>query len=423
MAGSREEATPLRRSRRAPSVEGLEPRRLLSAADLVGATAARDAYHVDGSGLAVAVIDTGVNYQHEALGGAIGPGHKVAAGFDFADNTSDPSPAPGPQHGTAVAGLIASADPANLGVAPGAGIIPLRVFDQNGQGSFAAIASALQWVINNHSQYHISVVNLSISDGSNASRDGNGQGGGVGPQIEGLIHQLDQMNIPVVTAAGNSYAGSQGMGFPAIDGETISVAALGTNGQLASDAQRLGAAQGGASATKLVAPGTNLIAPVQNNDFAPVTGSSFSAALVSGAIVLLQQIYEARFGSLPSVAALESWLQQGSDPVADAGSGSTFDGLDIPKAAALVPSPAPPPAPAPTPAPTPTPTPTAPVATPATVLPVPAAVVPAAPPTARQARAIRHAARVLALQERRAAIRIKIAHAGAVNRSRAASGG
>lgn len=391
--------------------------------------------------MAVAVIDTGVNYAHEALGGAIGPGHKVAAGYDFADNNPDPSPAPGPQHGTAVAGLIASADPANPGVAPGAGILPLRVFDNNGKGSFAAIAAALQWVIDNHAQYHITVVNLSISDGSNNTRNWNAQDGGVGQQISGLIDQLDRLDIPVVTAAGNSFGGPQGMGFPAIDPETISVSALGADGRLAADAQRLGAAAGGPSATKLVAPGEGLIAPVQNNDFAPVSGTSFSAALVSGAVVLLQQIYQARFGTLPSVAAVEGWLQTGSDPVADPTTASTFDRLDIPKAAALVPSPAPPPTPAPAPvstpapspapiatppAPSPAPAPTpAPIATPTpvTITPAPAAILPAGPLSARQDRLIRHAARVLVARAHPAAPRVKRVHVVGIRRSRAATAG
>ena len=40
--------------------------------------------------MAVAVIDTGVDYNNPALGGGFGPGNKVIAGFDFADNTADP---------------------------------------------------------------------------------------------------------------------------------------------------------------------------------------------------------------------------------------------------------------------------------------------------------------------------------------------
>ena len=50
----------------------------------------RSTYKVDGTGMTVAVIDTGVDYNNPALGGGFGPGDKVIAGYDFADNTSQP---------------------------------------------------------------------------------------------------------------------------------------------------------------------------------------------------------------------------------------------------------------------------------------------------------------------------------------------
>ncbi|MGB0068856.1 MAG: hypothetical protein WBQ11_12470, partial [Isosphaeraceae bacterium] len=56
----------------------------------VCAAAARQAYAVDGTGMTVAVIDTGVDYNNPALGGGFGPGAKVVAGYDFATNTPDP---------------------------------------------------------------------------------------------------------------------------------------------------------------------------------------------------------------------------------------------------------------------------------------------------------------------------------------------
>ena len=92
---------------------------------IVGAAAARQQYGVDGTGMTVAVIDTGVDYNNPALGGGFGPSAKVIAGYDFATNTPDPM-ATSSQHGTAVAGLIGSDDPNNLGVAPGVNIVALR---------------------------------------------------------------------------------------------------------------------------------------------------------------------------------------------------------------------------------------------------------------------------------------------------------
>jgi type VI secretion system secreted protein VgrG len=311
----------------------------------IGASQVRSAYQVNGTGMTVAVIDTGVDYDNPALGGSFGPGARVIAGFDFADNAADPM-ATTSQHGTAVAGLIASADPSDEGVAPGVNIVALRVTDNTNTASLTSIAAALQWVIDHHSQYNITAVNMSLSDGRNYAQDWFAQGGGVPQQVTDLIGRLTAMNIPVVAATGNSFNQQQGEGFTAIDADTISVTATDLSGHLLSNAQRLGSAIGGASATTIAAPGAGFTAPSGASGTTTVDGTSFATPLVTGSVVLLQQIYQARFGTLPTVAQLKSWLVQGSDPVSDPVTGITIGQLDLPKAAALIPQPSPP-APAP----------------------------------------------------------------------------
>ncbi len=304
---------------------------------IVGAAAARQEYDVYGTGMTVAVIDTGVDYNNPALGGGFGPGAKVIAGYDFATNTPDPM-ATSSQHGTAVAGLIGSDDPNNLGVAPGVNIVALRVTGSDNTASLSSIASALQWVVNNHSQYNISVVNMSLSDGGNNAQNWFAQDGGVGEQITNLIGQLQAMNIPVVSATGNSFTGQQGEGFTAIVAGVISVTATDTSDHLLPDAQRLGSVTGMGTMTDLAAPGEGMVAPTGDNGYSCVEGTSFATPLVTGAVVLLQQIYQARFGTLPTVNQVTQWLEQGSDPIYDPVTGLTIGRLDIPKAAALIPS-------------------------------------------------------------------------------------
>ena len=175
---------------------------------ILGASAARSKYGVNGSGMTVATIDTGVDYNNEDLGGGFGPGDKVAYGYDFADGTSDPIAVD--QHGTAVAGLIAGSDPGDPGVAPGADIVALRVFNNSGNSSFENIDAALQWVIDNHGKYNITVVNMSISDGNNYTSNWFAQDGGIGQQITGLIGQLARWTSRSVAAAGNNFSGQQG---------------------------------------------------------------------------------------------------------------------------------------------------------------------------------------------------------------------
>jgi type VI secretion system secreted protein VgrG len=305
---------------------------------IVGAAAARAGYGVDGTGMTVAVIDTGVDYNNPALGGAFGPGAKVIAGYNFASNSPDPM-ATSSQHGTAVAGLIGSQDPNHLGVAPGVNIVALRVVGDNNSADLSNVARALQWVIDNHAQYNITVVNMSLSDGGNYAHNWFANDGGTGQQITDLIGQLRGLNIPVVAATGNSFTGAQGEGFTAVVGGVLSVTATDTTDHLLPDAQRLGSAIGMGTMTDLAAPGKGMIAPSGDNGLATVEGTSFATPLVTGAVVLLQQIYKTRFGVLPTVDQLTGWLELGGDPIHDTVTGITISRLDIPKAASLIPSP------------------------------------------------------------------------------------
>jgi subtilisin family serine protease len=93
---------------------------------------------IDGNDVIVAVVDSGIDYNHPALGGGFGPGFKVEAGWDFVGNEYDvenPSvfyPGPDPKdcmgHGTHVAGIIASGNKDLPGVAPNARLRAYKVF-------------------------------------------------------------------------------------------------------------------------------------------------------------------------------------------------------------------------------------------------------------------------------------------------------
>jgi subtilisin family serine protease len=303
---------------------------------IIGASQVRSNYNVQGTGMSVAVIDTGVDFNNPALGGGFGPNNKVIAGFDFADNTANPI-ATASQHGTSIAGLIGSDDPNDLGVAPGVNIVALRVTDSSNTASLTSIANALQWVINNHSQYNITSINMSLSDGGNYAQNWFANDNGDGERITSLIGQLSAMNIPVIAATGNSFSGQQGEGFAAIVAGTISVTATDLSGNLLSSAQRLGSAIGGASATTIAAPGEGLTAPSGDSGTATVEGTSFATALVTGGVTLLQDIYESRFGSLPTVDQIKSWIQQSATPVHDPVTGITVGELNLTAAAALIP--------------------------------------------------------------------------------------
>ncbi|WP_165063659.1 S8 family peptidase [Paludisphaera rhizosphaerae] len=303
---------------------------------IIGSAQTRSTYGVDGTGLTVAVIDTGVNYNDADLGGGFGSSNKVVAGYDFGDGDADPI-ATTSQHGTAVAGLIAGSDANHLGVAPGADIVALKVTNSTNTADTNNIANALQWVIDHHSQYNISVVNISLSNGANYARNWFAQDGGVGQRMTQLIAQLKSLNIPVVAATGNSFNGQQGEGFTAVLDNVISVTATDSSDNLLSDAQRLGSALGGSTATNIAAPGSGLQALIDGSNYSTVEGTSFAAPLVSGSIVLLQSIYKSRFGTLPTVDQIKGWLEQGAKSIHDSVTGIDLGRLNVLNSASLIP--------------------------------------------------------------------------------------
>lgn len=146
------------------------------------------------------------------------------------------------------------------------------------------------------------------------------------------------MNIPVIAATGNSFTGQQGEGFSAIVAGTLSVTATDLSGNLLANAQRLGSAIGGASATTIAWPGEGLTAPSGDSGTTTVEGTSFATALVTGGVTLLQDIYQSRFGTLPTVAQIKTWIQQSATPIQDPVTGITLGELNLQAAAALIPT-------------------------------------------------------------------------------------
>lgn len=302
---------------------------------IIGAAETRQTYNIDGAGLTVAVIDTGVDYNNPALGGGFGPNARVIAGFNFANGSGDPMTTTS-THGTAVTSLIAGSDPDHLGVAPGADIVALKVTGENNAADLSKIAGALQWVIDHHAEYNISVVNMSLSDGLNFARNWKVEDAGIGQHVTELVQRLKALNIPVVAATGNSFTGAQGHGFSSVIEGVISVTATDPNDAILPKAQRLGEEYGRGSATKIAAPGSGIMA-LNGGGYSTVEGTSFAAPLVSGSVVLLQQMYLSTHGKLPTVDEVTGWLQQGATQIKDPVTGIELGRLDLLKSAALVP--------------------------------------------------------------------------------------
>ncbi|TLD33325.1 hypothetical protein PspLS_00130, partial [Pyricularia sp. CBS 133598] len=104
-----------------------------------------------GQGAMIGIIDSGIDYTHDALGGGIGAGFKVAGGYDFVGDGDWPSgpkqPSNDPRdkvgHGTHVAGIIAGNSTQFRGVAPDATIYAYKVLASQGCTDDATLIDAL----------------------------------------------------------------------------------------------------------------------------------------------------------------------------------------------------------------------------------------------------------------------------------------
>lgn len=89
----------------------------------------------------VAIIDTGIDYTHPALGGCFGEGCKVVAGYNFVNEDDDPMDDDG--HGTHVAGIVGALSDDLRGVAPQVRLHAYKVLDNLGAGLLSDVVRSL----------------------------------------------------------------------------------------------------------------------------------------------------------------------------------------------------------------------------------------------------------------------------------------
>jgi subtilisin family serine protease len=137
-------------------------------------------YVASGAGVTAYIIDTGVRETHSDFGG------RVAGGFDAVDNVLPASDCNG--HGTHVAGTVGGT---KHGVAKSVSIVPIRVLDCNGSGSWSWIIAGIDYVTQHHQPGQPAVANMSL-------------GGGVSSAVDAAMNRSIADGITYVVAAGNS---------------------------------------------------------------------------------------------------------------------------------------------------------------------------------------------------------------------------
>lgn len=241
-----------------------------------------------GTGINVAIVDTGILSAHPDLSGKVVGGKDCSrSGGGYIDQNG---------HGTHVAGTVAALNNTKgvVGVAPGVKLWSVKVLDRYGRGAWSSVICGLDFVASKGPAKGgpIKVANLSLGG---AGVSDNNCGNSNNDALHKAICRARDAGIVIVVAAGNSGADAASFVPAAYDDAVITVSALadsdGTVGG-AGSATSYGADDTFASfsnygaATDIGAPGVNIYSTWLGNGYATLSGTSMASPHVAGASAL-----------------------------------------------------------------------------------------------------------------------------------------
>jgi subtilisin len=208
-----------------------------------------------GEGVKVAVLDTGIDYNHPDLKNNVKGGVSFVIGArSYKDDNG---------HGTHCAGIIAAENNGIgvVGVAPGASLYAVKVLSKTGSGTTSNVIKGIDWAVNNGMQ----VISMSL-------------GGGDSQALHDACDYAYSKGIVLVAAAGNDYGGS--IIYPAGYDSVIAVTATDSSDGIASFSNV-------GSAAELAAPGVSILSTYKDSGYATLSGTSMATPHVAGTAALL----------------------------------------------------------------------------------------------------------------------------------------
>jgi subtilisin family serine protease len=232
-------------------------------------------FKIDGRGVVVGVLDTGIDGEHEAFK------DKVLAFRDFtADNSQTPVDKQG--HGTHVSGSIAGLG--GVGVAPGANLIVARVFDSKGGTTTDVLLNAMQWMLDPDG-------NPETNDAPRLVNNSWGSDDSTNRTFWVAVENWVTAGILPVFAAGNNgmWGGKVGTpaGFPhswavAATTKTDTLAYFSSQGPIAWDGETL-------MKPDISAPGADIISCAIGGGYVSNSGTSMACPHMAGVAALMYQ--------------------------------------------------------------------------------------------------------------------------------------
>ena len=235
----------------------------------------------DGTGVSVAVLDTGYDPTHPDFAGVVDKAVNFTEDADATDLNG---------HGTHTAGTIAgtgaASDGLRRGIAPGAHLLIGKVLDHAGTGQDSMVLAGMQWAV----AQHAAVISMSL-------------GGDTSDGTDALSRAVDELSASsdslfVIAAGNNGDNGPSTVTAPGAASSALTVGAVDVNDQLASFSSTGPRVGDGAVKPEVVAPGVDVVAPraagtalgpVVDEQYVSLSGTSMATPHVAAVAAILKQ--------------------------------------------------------------------------------------------------------------------------------------
>ncbi len=237
----------------------------------------------------LAIVDTGVDYNHPDLAG------RVDKGRDFINNDDDAMDAQG--HGTHCAGIAAASANDGVGIAglaPNVSILAVKVLSASGGGSYESVASGIVYAADRGAH----VISMSLGGGASSQA------------LQDAVDYARSKGALVVAAMGNN--GRESKSYPAACDGVMAIGATDINDGKASFSQY-------GTWISVGAPGHNILSTIPGNKYAVYSGTSMATPYAAGLAALVKDTFPSM-----TAAQLREKIEKSADDVGTEGFDKMF---------------------------------------------------------------------------------------------------